>query len=357
MRGFLFSSKPTFERDGKLNPPSLHNSGAMALSSYLLSDAESRRIFEEEIAPNELQPSLVSNHHHRDDGKQPLAVLIVGQTGAGKTRLAPVLLDAVAAIGRTPAHFIADTYKAYHPAYAGIVAEKPAIASPATGTDARKWLAMACERAVELRLDVLVESACRHPDDFRGLAATFHSSGYVVLVAVLAVREELSLLGTAARYYRKLPEARSGKLPLRLTPRKVHDESYAGLSDAAAFVDESPDADAVVVVRRGELVAYSNRRVPGGSSDRAWRGPGTVRGALEVERERPLTRSEMEAATADLQVLGSLGDSPADERIQEIRGLIDKMQGAGGGNDVASSRTFPELVPLDAVEFVNSGFA
>lgn len=41
-------------------------------------------------------------------------VVIVGQTGAGKTRLAPRLKPAVElSLGRTPAHFIADRYEAY----------------------------------------------------------------------------------------------------------------------------------------------------------------------------------------------------------------------------------------------------
>jgi len=324
----------------------------MAFNSYILSDAESRRIFEDEVVPNELQPAI-QHHHHRDDGKQPLAVLLVGQTGAGKTRLAPVVRAAMVAIGRTPAHLIADTYKAYHPSYARIVAEKPAIASAATGSDARRWLTMACGRAVENRVDVLVESACRHPDDFCSLTSAFRGGGYVVRVAVLAVPEALSRLGILVRFHQSLPEARSGRLPLRLTPRKVHDDSYAGLDDAVAFVDESPAVDDVVVVRRGNLVAYSNRRTPG-DPGRGWEGEAGAAAALRVERRRPLTEVERAVAVGDLEVLGRLDDPDVVAQIQEIGGLVDPVRDAVD-LDEAATGVFPTLVPLDAMEFVSSG--
>ncbi len=79
---------------------------------------------------------------------------------------------------------------------------------------------MACEHAVAQRLDVLVESACRHPDDFCRLAEIFRAGGYKIRVAIMAVPEALSRLGILVRYYRNLPEAQSRGLPLRLTPKK-----------------------------------------------------------------------------------------------------------------------------------------
>ncbi|KAB5570749.1 zeta toxin domain-containing protein, partial [Coniochaeta sp. 2T2.1] len=229
----------------------------MAASSYILSPSASRHIFTTEILPQELIPVL--QLHHQTPNLQPLAVLIVGQTGAGKTRLAPLLLSAMRTTRPNrgpPAHFIADTYKAYHPSYTSILSTNPSLASAATGTDARRWLTMACEYAAERKLDVLVESACRHPDDFCTLAALFHEKGYGVAVAILAVPEALSRLGILVRFHMDLPEAKSGRLPLRLTPRKVHDDSYKGLEEAARFVDEGGAVDGVVVVRRGNGVAY-----------------------------------------------------------------------------------------------------
>lgn len=320
----------------------------MAFASYILSPTASQQIFHDEIIPQELHPVLT--HNHQTDGLQPLAVLIVGQTGAGKTRLAPVLLSALARQGRTPAHLIADTYKAYHPSYLAIMQSKPAIASPATGTDARRWLTMACELAAEKRLDVLVESACRHPDDFCSLAALFRKAGYGVCVAVLAVPEALSRLGILVRFHRKLPEAQSGRLPLRLTPRKVHDDSYAGLEEATRFVDGSDAADRVVVVRRGNGVAYENSRGEKGE----WKSPAGAAKALEVERRRPLTREELKVVEEDLDMLVAMGDDGTTADVGEIHALVDALKRVVPDGDGGLAHDFPDLVPLDAGKFLGN---
>jgi hypothetical protein len=316
----------------------------MAAAAYILSPEASQQIFDTEIVPHELNPVL--DLHHQTDGKQPLAVLIVGQTGAGKTRLAPVLRAAMTALDRTPAHFIADTYKAYHPSYAEILRTKPGLASAATGVDARKWLTMACAFAAERKLDVIIESACRHPDDFCSLAAAFRRAGYRVAVAILAVPAALSRLGILVRFHMNLPEAQSGRLPLRLTPKKVHDDSYAGLAEAARFVDESDAADAVVVVRRGNGVAYENRRGEKGE----WSAPAGAAKALEAERRRPLSKEELDVVEEGLTTLRTLTDPGMSEQITEIQGLVDALK-------TVTAEGFLELVPLNAIEFVGKGLS
>lgn len=115
------------------------------------------------------------------------------------------------------------------PEYTTILKTAPHFASPATGTDARKWLYLASKWAIQRRVDVLLESACRHPEDFTSLISEFHTAGYRVLVALMAVPECLSLLGTMVRYYKRLPEAQAANVPLRVTPRKVHYETYASV--------------------------------------------------------------------------------------------------------------------------------
>ncbi|KAF6743867.1 zeta toxin-domain-containing protein [Ephemerocybe angulata] len=153
------------------------------LSHHVLSNSESCRIFKTEIVPDDLPPTLTP-HPSR---KRPLAILIVGQTGAGKTRTTPAILSAMAN-HHMPAHLIADAYKAYHPAYFSLLAsDHPEHASPATRPDGRKWLAMASAEAISRKLDVLLESACRQPEDFRGLAQMFGEAGYRVEVVIMAV--------------------------------------------------------------------------------------------------------------------------------------------------------------------------
>ncbi|KAK0753067.1 zeta toxin-domain-containing protein [Schizothecium vesticola] len=288
------------------------------LETYTLSPADHLSIFTTTILPTELAPHH-SHPHRASSGHRPLAVLILGQTGAGKTRLAPLLLAALSRGGgddSPPVHLIADTYKAYHPHYA--------VCLPAASADARKWLAMACEHVVERRMDVLVESACRYPGDFCELVEIFGRGGYAVRVAVLAVPEGLSRLGILRRYYGGLEEGRG-----RLTPRGVHDESYEGLREAVGWLD-GRGGEGVVVVRRGNLLAH--------------RGGGAA-AALEVERKRALTGEEREVAERDMEELRRLGDPGVDAQLQEIQGLLDGLGSVDGG----------ELQALRADEFITDG--
>lgn len=368
--------------------------------SYILSESESRAIFESKIVPAELPPGRApsqgpitstststsiptsTQQQHRPH-HQPLAVFVIGQTGAGKTRTAPALKTAILELRGghdeplpPPAHFIADTYKAYHPAYAQLISisgngggsgsgsGKPGMASAATGPDARRWLAMAARRAMERGLDVLLESACRHPGDFKDLARAFKEEGqssgeggynrggggsgaaYRVEVALVAVPRALSLLGILTRFHARLPEAGSGSLPARLTPRKVHDDSYAGVLDAAAFVDASGVVDQVVVVRRDNLVAYANERIDdddsggGGGGGKRWLRPGSTVDAVAVERRRPLTDLERATAEADLQRLRDMKVPNIEAQLEEIEALL--LQPA---EEVFDGFEFPLLKP------------
>ena len=323
----------------------------MPPQDYFLSDEENERIFREQICPDEFGPA--ARPHDRRDGTRPLCVLIAGQTGAGKTRTAPQLVEALqraTTAAAPPVHLIADTYKTYHPRYAALAAgAQPGLASPATGHDARRWLARAVGHAGALRRDCVVESACRAPGDFGELAALFRAAagpgGGRVLVVVLAVHEAQSRLGVLVRYHGGLPEARSRGLPLRLTPRAVHDESYRGLERVAEFIDASDAVDKVVVVRRGNLVGYANAR----GADGKWLRPPRTAEALEAERCRPGVQAELRAFRTDVETLRR---EHADQvsGLDEIEALYDTMQSrtaVDGAEDETST-----LVPLDCQRFL-----
>ena len=370
--------------------------------AFVLSEQESTKIFKRDIIPAEfggfvdknaaapllpLSPPLSGGWK----SEPPVAVLIVGQTGAGKTHAAPAIKGVFESIvrgrgeprvgreetedlgsrnekddeeqaGPVIAHFIADTYKTYHPAYANLSAgdanEQTGRASAATGPDARRWLAMAVRHAVALRLDVLLESACRHPEDFAHLAQAFRGGGYRVEVGLMAVPAGLSRLGILTRFYhrRSLEEAgpksssprRGSLLTARLTPKKVHDDSYEGLLRAAEFIDESDAIDQVVVVRRGNLVAYANER----QEDGAWKqqqqpgAPGGAADALRRERQRPLLETERAAAAEDLFHLSRMESGSSSDLVAQIAGVKTLLELQLTETAMANHEGFPEVRPL-----------
>ncbi|KAL3953672.1 hypothetical protein ACCO45_011628, partial [Purpureocillium lilacinum] len=218
------------------------------VSSYRLPDDEALRIFNDEILPAELPPLSAdpSASSRAGDDARPLALLVVGQTGAGKTILAQALLEALERrrASASPQHPIQPPRTLSQTRTRRTTRSTRASCSPRRtspprprGSDARRWLAMAAREVARRRLDVLLESACRHPDDFTQLAALFrdNDAAYRVEVVVLAVPAPLSRLGILMRFYEKLPEGQSRNLPVRLTPRKVHDDSYAGCSTPRPF--------------------------------------------------------------------------------------------------------------------------
>ncbi|KAK4043243.1 zeta toxin domain-containing protein, partial [Parachaetomium inaequale] len=205
-------------------------------------------ILHTQILPTELHPFLPSptssppNVTPRRRQKKPLAVLLLGQTGAGKTRLAPLLLSAFPPSQESPPplHLIADTYKTYHPSYSACLAShRPELASRLTSAAAAAWLHSVCVHAAQSHIpNILIETACRREGDFERLAETFLGQGYVVRVVVLGVPAALSRLGVMVRYWMRLPEAGPARgLPVRLTPRGVHDGSFGGVGGAVGWVD------------------------------------------------------------------------------------------------------------------------
>ena len=80
-------------------------------ASWHLTPAQHAHILHTQIIPTELGPYLPVPP--TATSKKPLAILILGQTGAGKTRFTPSLLAPL----DNPLHLIADTFKTYHPFY------------------------------------------------------------------------------------------------------------------------------------------------------------------------------------------------------------------------------------------------
>jgi hypothetical protein len=206
---------------------------------------------------------------------------------------------------------------------------------------------MAVAAAAERRLDLLLESACRHPDDFTQLAKTLADAGYRLLVIILAVPAALSRLGLLARFHHATPEEARlaelpGRLPLRLTPAKVHDDSYAGLLDVARWLDSSGVAERILIVRRGNLAAYlheTGREVSLGNRK------GGAMDALLVERQRPLTADESAVAQTDLEALSAVHG--AEEQLIEVRQLLEPLLKASSDETVDEAERFPRLRPLE----------
>ena len=272
---------------------------------YALSAEDNDRIFHEEIVPLFLAPATAQ--------RDPVAVFLGGQTGAGKSRTSDLLHAALQERG-TPVVVDLDQLKPFHPRYAELMRQDDSTAGAYTSIDGRAWMAKLMAHAAAARVDVLMESAMRGPSEFLEPVQLYHEAGYRVGVAILAVPAAQSRLGVLDRYWTQVEQDGSG----RVINTDIHDGSYRGVLDCADAIDRGATVDTVTVIRRGNIVVYQNTR----TGDGGWAVAPGARAAVEAERHRPWTAEEREEFAATFtrlrHAMGPQWQTELD-RIQALR--------------------------------------
>lgn len=275
---------------------------------FALADAVNERIFREQIVPAEL--AGVTAH------RRPRVVFIVGQPGAGKTAAASAVLDTLSQRGEV-GRVDSDLFKAYHPAYADLLAEDDQVAAVRVSQDGRRWAARAEEYLRERRADIVVDTTVQNPGYGVQQLRGYRRAGYRVETVFLAVPAAQSRLGILARYHDQVAAKGSG----RLTPTAKHDASYTGVVDFAAAVDADRLADVVQVIRRGNRLLYSNELAGTGE----WMRAAATGAAIVAERERVLTHVEARDLLVDLERLATAAGPEWASQLREVAALADPL--------------------------------
>jgi UDP-N-acetylglucosamine kinase len=98
-----------------------------AARRYVLTSAEGRRIFRDEIVPDLLAGPERQNH--------PVVVILAGQHGAGKSRAAATIGAELARRGGY-AELDSDLYRPYHPAHDALIRRDDTLMAAYLGPDA-----------------------------------------------------------------------------------------------------------------------------------------------------------------------------------------------------------------------------
>ncbi|MFF5447213.1 zeta toxin family protein [Streptomyces sp. NPDC012888] len=243
---------------------------------HLLTERQNRRIFLDQIVPQQFAG--------RSRQDTPTVVVLVGQPGAGKTRVGHALAEALNERGGF-VEVDSDLYKPYHPAYARLLQQDDGLMAAYIRADGRRWMARAHAYVRENRLNAIIQETSQDADAVADTLQAYRRSGTRIEAVFLAVSEAMSNQGIVNRYHEQVKERGSG----RLTVQANADRSYTGIVHLARLVDEHKLADHVAVIRRGEgRPRYANALDGAGE----WQAPPTLAPALEAERSRPWTPAE-----------------------------------------------------------------
>lgn len=240
---------------------------------YLLSDAESRRIFAERIVPTEFAGIAGVDH--------PVVHFFGGQPGAGKSVAQGAVTTAIIAaddIGAV-ASIIGDDFRPHHPAYNQLLAEDDEAAAFYTDLDSGRWVEQAIAWAIERRPHVILEGTFRRPEVTIESAKNFTDSGFEAHVHVLAVHKFVSRTRIFGRYYDQLRANGKG----RYTLPAAHDASYDSLPAAVgAILDSGVFLRATAYDARGHVIAESGGPSGSAISDAVRAAHGTLPTADEI---------------------------------------------------------------------------
>lgn len=248
---------------------------------YQLPEEANRHIFVTGIVPDQLTGP--------DPQDPATAVFLLGQPGAGKTRVAQLIAERLDARGG----FVdvdSDLYKPYHPLYARLMAQDDRLMTLYTGPDGRAWMRQAQQfvRGEDplsggQKLNALVQEIATDPQFLAETMQKYRDVGTRIDTFVLAVSQALSEQGILNRYLEQVRDRGQGRLTI---PEKAQ-ASYTGIADSCDVIAREGLADFTAVYRRGE----STPRFAADAAELA-RDPLALRTALERERNRPWTQEE-----------------------------------------------------------------
>ncbi|MFF9070552.1 zeta toxin family protein [Streptomyces sp. NPDC014891] len=243
---------------------------------HRLPEAENQRIFRERIVPDLLEG--------RSPQTTPTVVFLVGQPGAGKSRVTEMVAAALNRHGGF-ADIDSDLYKPYHPAYDDLMAQDDTLMAAYTRADGRAWMAQAEEYVRAHGLHAIIQETSQNAQAVEDKMRAYRQSGARIESLFMGVAKALSDQGIVNRYVEQLADRGQG----RLTVQANADESFDGILDLADRVDRGALADLAGVYRRGEnKPRYANSLDGSGQ----WTAPPALRAGVETERVRPLAAAE-----------------------------------------------------------------
>jgi len=228
--------------------------------------------------------------------EKPRVIILGGQPGSGKSKVLinakkDFLDDNVVVIN-------GDDLREYHPKAEDIWRLDDKRFAERTDPDSRVWTKRLFEKAIETRRNIIFESTMREAGPISETMQRLQDHGYHVTARVVATHERMSKTGIYYRY----EDQKFRKGYGRFTPPESHDAGYVGMPKTVEHIEANMLAHTVEVYdRSGGPPLYENHLV----NNRWQKQPGAAQ-AIQTERQRPPSLTEMEQFEADWQRIHKL---------------------------------------------------
>ena len=251
---------------------------------------------------------LALRRTHRQE--HPLAVLLAGQPGAGKTELSTMLLSGM----RGDAAVInGDDYRRYHPNYRKLYAAYGSDSVSMTSAFSSAVTEGLIRQLSNAGRNLVIEGTGRTVEVPRSTAELLMGKGYRVEIAVIAARPEVSLASTLLRFYQM---NEGGTIP-RSTALEAHDGIVRVLPGNLDALRTLPCVSHVSIWDRELTLLYDSE----GSQE----PPSTV---LRRFWSRPWTKEELSDVQSDLVMLQQKERESGLSQRESLDALARRIQDA-----------------------------
>jgi predicted glycosyltransferase/predicted ABC-type ATPase len=271
----------------------------------------------QDIFETKIKPALFAQAQKSD---RPVALILGGAPGAGKSTMAQAAIEELNAQGIAPVHITGEAFYRYHPDYERLMHEDDKTARPQINAEIGRWINMAISYAKEQHIDLILEMTMRDYDRTAKELTDLRDKGYEIDARIVAVDPCISRAGILRRYEEEKAEKGIG----HWTAPWVHQQACDGLPSTIEKIEAAHLVDKLMICNRDREPLYHNP-----PSDETILQPENGRVALEKECDRPLAPEEFLDLMENFSRIAVLMLNPErNATIEEMKTLHDQWKAA-----------------------------
>ena len=218
------------------------------------SDVQAIESYSSEDFEKALERTIDFLTFNKNISSTPRAVILGGQSGAGKTTIHRVKML------ESKGNYIVidgDTYRAQHPYFRELQEKYGVDSVDYTKMFAGKMVEAVIDKLSSLKYNLIIEGTLRSAAVPINTATLLKSKGYTVDFCLIATKPELSYLTTQLRYLEMLVV---NPLQARATPKEHHDGIVKSLISNSNELEQSGLFESIQVYKRNLVQVYNSKQ-------------------------------------------------------------------------------------------------